>query len=532
MKRWRISLAVCAGILLMGAGRAELMDWAQAQESAQTQEIWAEAQGDAVNTAVRAEDITKKCKIRVSEGDRGRLTDGKVSSCWRYGGAGAWIGARIPDDVAAGAIRIEWMFDPEGFELIEYDADQKELRRRTQADTFPNICTMFTLRPDAKIVQLKMTAGGQQVGRITLYSEGILPGDVQTWLPPVEKADLMAVSTHQDDEVLFLGGTIPYSDVVCGRPTVTVYMANCGRERRREALECLWEMGSRHYPEFVNLKDEKVESIKAGVKLWGGKDNILKEMVERIRRYKPEVIVAQDLNGEYGHNQHKIVARAMKYAVEAAADPARYPDSYDQYGAWQVKKLYIHLLKENQIRMDWTAPRAECGGLSLLQVAKNGMAKHASQTAYFSVKDSSKYDNALFGLQVSTVGEDTAKDDFFENIPEDASEAYLATAPTPTPRPSPTPESTPEPTKAADDAGMIEGDTDHTEDGEDAPSPAGAAVESAPTAPAQQSSERGGGLVGVLLIIAGLAVAGGGGWYIATHVLKKPAGKRRKVKKS
>ena len=521
MKRWlNVIAAACAGLMLLGAGRAELADWAQAQESAQTQEIWAEAQGDAVNTAVMAGDITQKCKIKVSEGERGKLTDDKVSTCWRYDGTGAWIGIRIPDDAVAGAIRIEWMFDPAGFELIEFDEDQKELRRRTQADTFPNICTMFTLLADTKLVKLSMTAEGQQVGRITLYSEGILPGDVQTWLPPVEKADLMAVSTHQDDEVLFLGGTIPYSDVVCGRPTVTVYMANCGRERRREALECLWEMGSRHYPEFVNLKDEKVESIKAGVKLWGGKDNILKEMVERIRRYKPEVIVTQDLNGEYGHNQHKIVARAMKYAVEAAADPARYPDSYNIYGAWQVKKLYIHLLKDNQIRMDWTSPRAECGGISLLQVAKNGMAKHASQTAYFSVKDSSKYDNALFGLQVSTVGEDAAKDDFFENIPADASAAYLAAAPTPGPTPTPTPE----PTKAVEEPGMIGGESDHTEDGEDDLPP--------PTAPAQSAPERGGGLTGVLLIAAGLAVAAGGGWYIATHVLKKPAPKRRKAKKS
>lgn len=531
MKRWlNVIAAACAGLMLLGAGRAELADWAQAQESAQTQEIWAEAQGDAVNTAVMAGDITQKCKIKVSEGERGKLTDDKVSTCWSYDGTGAWIGIRIPDDAVAGAIRIEWMFDPSGFEMIEFDADQKELRRRTQADTFPNICTMFTLLPDAKLVQLKMTAKGQQVGRITLYSEGILPGDVQTWLPPVEKADLMAVSAHQDDEVLFLGGTIPYSDVVCGRPTVTVYMANCGRERRREALDCLWEMGSRHYPEFVNLKDERVESIKAGVQLWGGKDNILKEMVERIRRYKPEVIVTQDLNGEYGHNQHKIVARAMKYAVEAAADPARYPDSYNQYGAWQVKKLYIHLLKDNQIKMDWSSPRAECGGLSLLQVAKNGMAKHASQTGYFSIKDSSKYDNSLFGLQVSTVGEDAAKDDFFENIPEDASAAYLATAPTPGPTPAPTPEPTAEPAATAEDEGMTEGDADHTEDGADDPLPTVTAAP--PEAPAQSTGERGGGLVGALLILAGLAVAGGGGWYIATRVLKKPRRRRGKVKKS
>ena len=530
MKRCLRGLAavVCAGLMLMPGGRAELSEWAAAQESARTQEIWAEAQGDAVNTAETARDITKKCKIRVSEGERGKLTDERVSTNWSYAHDGAWIGIRLPDDVNAGAIRIEWMYDPTGFELTEYDASQQALRTRTQADTFPNICTMFSLLPETKLVQLKMTAKDQLVGRIAVFSEGVLPSDVQTWLPPVEKADMMVFSTHQDDEVIFLGGTIPYSDVVCGRPTITVYMANCSRERRREALECLWEMGSRHYPEFINMKDEKVDSIKEGVSLWGGKDNILKEMVLRIRRFKPEVIVTQDLNGEYGHNQHKIVARAMKYAVEAAADPAQYPESYQQYGEWQVKKLYIHLLKENQIRMDWTSPQPALGGLTLLKVAQNGMAKHASQTKYFAVKDRGQYDNALFGLQLTTVGEDVAKNDFFENIPADASAQYLANAPTPAPTPEPTPEPTKRPAETPVPAGMTGAETGNA-DGEAAP----ATGTPEPTAlpPAQTTGERGGGFGGVLLILAGLGLAAGGGWYALTRMSRRPAPRRRKVKK-
>lgn len=523
---------LCAVLLLMPAGFAEISEWAAAQDSAETQAAWAESQGDGVDMDAMAEDITRRCKIRVSEGDRSRLTDGKVSLNWSYSGTGAWIGVKIPDDATAGAISIEWMFDPTGFELVEFDADQQALRTRTQADTFPNIYTMFTLLPETKLVQLKMTAKGQQVGRIAVYSEGILPPDVQTWLPPVEKADMMVVSTHQDDEVIFLGGTIPYSDVVCNRPTITVYMTNCTRERRREALECLWEMGSRHYPEFINLKDEKVGSIKEGVELWGGKDNILKELVQRIRRYKPEVIVTQDLNGEYGHNQHKIVARAMKYAVEAAADPSRYPDSYNRYGAWQVKKLYIHLLKENQIRMDWLTPQPACGGLSLLEVARKGMAKQVSQTKYYSVKDGGQYDNALYGLQVSTVGEDVEKNDFFENIPENASADYLATAPTIAP------------VVEEPDAGMAKPDlgnaeSDNAEDAEvaavePADTPASEPVAPTPTVqpPTQAAQERGGsGWLGALLILAGLGVAGGGAWYAVTHLLRKPSPRGRKMKK-
>ena len=55
--------------------------------------------------------------------------------------------------------------------------------------------------------------------------------------------------------------------------------------------------------------------------------------MERIRRFRPEVILTHDLNGEYGHNQHKVTARTMQAAIEAAADPTRYPASAQLYGA-------------------------------------------------------------------------------------------------------------------------------------------------------------------------------------------------------
>ena len=167
-------------------------------------------------------------------------------------------------------------------------------------------------------------------------------------------------------------------------------------------------------------------SIEAGVSLWGGKDNILSLVVERIRRYKPEVIVTQDLDGEYGHNQHKITARCAKYAIDAAADPAQYPESAQKYGAWQVKKLYHHLYKENALEMNWEIPLDSLGGKTALQVAKLGMKEHSSQTDAFVVKSHGTYDNAKFGLYFTTVGEDVAKDDFLEHIDPDASANYLA----------------------------------------------------------------------------------------------------------
>ena len=377
----------------------------------------------------KAQDITEKCTVKVSEGDRHKLTDNNVRSEWTYSHSGAYVGVKLPAGVEAGWIRIEWMFDPTGFELIEYDGSKNVLRQRDQSATFPNIYTVLDLLPETVFIQLKMTAKDQSVCRLKIYSRGELPASVQVWNPPVAKADVMLVSTHQDDEVIFMGGTIPYYATALKKPFIVVYMANCTRYRRNAALNCLWKMGVRDYPEFINLQDKRVKSISEGVSLWGGKDAILSALVERIRRFKPEVIVTHDLNGEYGHNQHKITARAMKYAIDAAADPSRYPDSYNRYGAWQVKKLYHHLYKENEIMMDWETPLDSLNGYTPLKVAQIGMNEQASQLKYYQVVSHGKYDNARFGLYFSTVGEDVAKNDFLENIDPNASANYLAEHP-------------------------------------------------------------------------------------------------------
>ena len=163
-------------------------------------------------------------------------------------------------------------------------------------------------------------------------------------------------------------------------------------------------------------------------------------------------------------------------------------------------------------------------------------------TQYFAVKDSSQYDNAVFGLQLSTVGEDVAKNDFFENIPENASADYLATAPTPPPAAESTPEGAAEADVEADwsdededdvtavDPEYAQAEISEADEAAPAVETATQAPEAQPVdAPAQTTRERGGGLPGGLMIVAGLGVAGGGVWYAATHLTS--GGRRRRGKK-
>ena len=45
---------------------------------------------------------------------------------------------------------------------------------------------------------------------IRVFSDGKAPAGVQVWQPPCEKADMLLLPAHADDELLFFGGALPY----------------------------------------------------------------------------------------------------------------------------------------------------------------------------------------------------------------------------------------------------------------------------------------------------------------------------------
>ncbi len=369
--------------------------------------------------AETAQDVTSECKIKTSEGKSHHFLDDRISSSWSYSQPNATISISLPDEVVPGALVIKWDFDPTGYTIEEFDADGQLLATRDESCTFPKINDYYPLNERTRRILLTMTAAKQEIHTLRVYSAGEPKADTQIWDDQLTKSDLMVVSTHQDDELIFFGGVIPYYNLAEGRPTQVVYMANCARSRREEALKGLWIMGVRTYPEFINLRDERIKSYEQTLANWGGADSVIEQLVERIRRFRPEVIVTHDLDGEYGHNQHKVTARLMQEAIEAAADPARYPNSAYLYGVWQTKKLYLHLYAENRVYLDWNTPYEQLGGLTPLQSAQLGYSQHVSQHKYYQVSAGGKYDNSIFGLAYSTVGPDTeGKNDLFEHLSE------------------------------------------------------------------------------------------------------------------
>ena len=286
---------------------------------------------------------------------------------------------------------------------------------------------------------------GVTIADIYVFSEGELPEWVQKWNTPCEEADLMLISSHSDDEQLFFAGVLPYYAIERKLEVQVVYIVQHfevggirDHKRPHEQLDGLWTVGVRNYPVMSDFPDVYSESknretaFAQAEKAFGTYgityDDFCEYITGCIRRFKPLVIVSHDLNGEYGHGTHVFCASAVTEAVEYAGDSYKYPESCEEYGSWQVEKTYLHLYKENQIAIDWDTPYESMGGLTPFQITQKGFDCHKSQHyTWFnnwlngngSITKASQikyYSPCEYGLYRTTVGEDTQKNDFMENI--------------------------------------------------------------------------------------------------------------------
>jgi LmbE family N-acetylglucosaminyl deacetylase len=284
-------------------------------------------------------------------------------------------------------------------------------------------------------VKINSPSEGAQISDIYCFGEGSLPDWVQVWQPPCDKADLLLLPTHSDDEQLFFAGVLPYYAGELNLSVQVVYMTNHWDTVRRphEQLNGLWTVGVRSYPVVgpfpddaasLGSKAETVETVfKRALSVYD--EEAIKEFqVETIRRFRPLVIIGHDFAGEYRHGAHILNAYTLKEALELSGNAAYYPSSAQKYGVWDVPKTYIHLYEENQIVMNWDVPLNNFNGLTAFEVTKLGYACHLSQqrtwfTSWLNqakAADITAYSPCLYGLYRSTVGLDSGKADFFENI--------------------------------------------------------------------------------------------------------------------
>ena len=269
---------------------------------------------------------------------------------------------------------------------------------------------------------------------------GDIPSWVQQWQAPYESADLLVISTHSDDEILFMGAAMA-TYVNEGKYRVQVaYMCDLSlteRYRQHEQLNGLWAMGLTHYPQMGEFLDDYPDNEDDIYNILDY-DSVLEYMVRTIRRFKPQVVLTHDFDGEYGHPEHKVCARAVSEALDLAADAGQYAESAATYGTWSVPKAYFHLYGDRQIELNCRVPLTSYGGRTAVEVASDAYLEHQSQQwMWFYVSDGyDDYGNvdysderiqlincSLFGLYRTTVGDDTGNDMMEHITAYDAQEA-------------------------------------------------------------------------------------------------------------
>lgn len=346
------------------------------------------------------------------------------------------------DDVPARQLCLQWRKLPEDVTITQYDAEGNELLHETP-QSLPE--TITPILADARSVAVTAGEAGMSVIYCRVYGEGTLPEPFHAWQETPDKLDYLLISTHPDDDVLYLGSIVPVYGAEQGYTGTIAYVTCRTRERMTEAENGAWTMGLRYRPLFLGFLDVPRDAPKEKKDKFVYEE-VLLAVVRLYRTYRPLVVVAQDKNGEYGHWQHKVTSKAAVEAAALAADPDYDPESAAVSGTWQVQKVFLHLYDENCITVDAHAPLSFFDGDDAYTVARRAFKKHKTQQEFgFAVtRDDAKYAFNRFGMATGVV---EAGDDLFDNIDESMFSFYVPPTPEPTAEPTPEPTDTPEPTE-------------------------------------------------------------------------------------
>jgi len=287
-------------------------------------------------------------------------------------------------------------------------------------------------------VTITFSNGSVHLSEIYVFSKGTTPDFVQKWEPPLDgKTDILMMPTHGDDDQLYFAGLLPYYAGELDCAVQVAYLTNhrvYTTVRVHEILNGLWATGVENYPIFAYKMDFRIDDLHASYGVYANngitKADLVGFVVEQFRRFKPQVVVGHDINGEYGHGMHLVYADIIMKAVELSHDPAQYPELAEKYGVWDVPKTYLHLLEEIPIEINYDIPLEHYNGLTAFQVTqKYGFPCHETQQAYSfrswlngykgeitKATQIKLYNPCKFGLYRSTIGADVQKNDFLENI--------------------------------------------------------------------------------------------------------------------
>lgn len=427
-------------------------------------------------------DLTGECTVKPDAGSVSRLIDGDMNT-YDVFSAGIGLNLSWSEKLPAAVLRLIWYEAPDNVRVDQYGADGALLRQTVYAEEY--LEALIAL--ESGCVSVRVESDGEfSISEVGLYSQQDAP-EARGWQPSAEKADILVISAHPDDEQLYFGSVMPIYAGEAGLTVQVAYMTHQQRLRQSEAVEGLWTSGVQNYPVFLGYPDIYSTSLEQALTDYD-KDDVVRTIVRLIRRCRPEVVVTHDLEGEYGHGMHRLTAQCAMEAVLLAGDTGYDAQSVEMCGAWEVQKLYLHVYGDAQILLDGLSPLAAFDGQSAYEVAQAAYICHHSQESRFSFKVSAegRLNFAMFGLVYSAVGADVLGGDLLENIPAERLTTYVAPTPAPTDESAPT--DTPAPRAT------------------DTPAPVASAAPTAESVPADAGAPRTGLLIALLAALLVLIV--------------------------
>lgn len=368
-------------------------------------------------SAEEAKDLFRECKVKatVNPGQVYRLPNEGYNTYWD--GTGGALNVTLPEGKLCQGV--SFSFKRSATPLIAETQDENgewrrigEYREDHLNGYIPlNVENSFRIRAEDEQARLWLS-------RVMIWGEGELTA-AQQWQDMQGEADMMLIVIHPDDDLIWFGGLLPTYVGQQGKKALVVYVVGePSDQRKNELLDGLWTCGVRDYPVIGPFKDLRNDHESVIVKRWGGEDAVPAFLTGLIRRYRPKVVVTQDIKGEYGHMQHIAGVKAViRTVTELTGDPEFDAESAEQYGVFTPQKLYLHAYRENEVVMDWTQPLAAFGGQTGEKIAAKALRQHISQRASnYRVYMSGKFDSQRLGLYFTTVGPDEKKNDIFEHV--------------------------------------------------------------------------------------------------------------------
>ena len=209
--------------------------------------------------AAEAVDITDECSFKVAYTGRKytQMTDKKYTSYWESKSVmNPSIAMSAPAGTLIDSVYVCFGNMPPAWE-VQVSDDGEDWFRAVEGDT--RFLHSYVKLPEpsqhVRVIVSSEKKYTLRVNEIYALSEGDRPDWVQVWQPTHEKADILFISTHPDDALIFFGGAIPTYAVEQGRRVVVAYFSRSNTTRSSELLNGQWHMGVRNYPVIGDFKD-------------------------------------------------------------------------------------------------------------------------------------------------------------------------------------------------------------------------------------------------------------------------------------